>query len=234
MGITKVKQKLYIIHGWTYSLDRWTKVCKVLESRGFEIIQLRVPGLNEPSDKVWDIEGYVKWLDDSLKGESKPIVIGHSNGGRIAMAYIQRHPGRLKQLILVDAAGIPLTGATKLAKRKLVSTLSPVARAVARNPVLKRGLYKAIGAHDYLNAPPNMKLTMRNMLDTDKTINLAEINLPVTIIWGRNDLVTPLSDGKRLNAGIKDSTLHIINNSRHAPYFDHPEEVADIIGDVTR
>src|SRR4051812_31909284 len=103
MGTSQMKQ-VFIIHGWTYSLDKWTEICKLLKSRGIEPILLKVPGLTDPSTEVWDIDGYISWLDKRLAGTEKPVVIGHSNGGRIALAYAQRFPERLGQLILIDSA----------------------------------------------------------------------------------------------------------------------------------
>src|SRR5690349_17232860 len=100
-------KKVFIVHGWTYSLDKWTEICGLLRNMGIEPIQLRVPGLTEPSDKAWDIDGYVEWLNDKLKDEKNPVVIGHSNGGRISLAFVQKYPNKLGKLILIDSAGIP-------------------------------------------------------------------------------------------------------------------------------
>jgi pimeloyl-ACP methyl ester carboxylesterase len=224
-----MKQKLFIIHGWTYDLDKWTGVCQVLKEQGFEPVQLKVPGLTTPSDTVWDIDGYVDWLDTELRQEADPIVIGHSNGGRIALSYVQRHPGRLKQLILIDSAGVPHAQVKSRAKLKLLRTMAAIAKPFIRTPALKRFFYKVIRAQDYFNAPPNMKLTMQNMLAADATIDLSAIKVPVTIIWGRDDAITPLADGQRLAAGIKGSKLQIIDEARHSPFANHPDEVAAII-----
>src|SRR5205085_6528900 len=95
---TASMSKVFIIHGWTYSLEKWTELCELLREQGIEPIQLKVPGLAEPSDKVWNIDGYITWLGDQLKGEVKPTIIGHSNGGRIALSYIQKYPGKIGRL----------------------------------------------------------------------------------------------------------------------------------------
>lgn len=63
-----MKKELYIIHGWTYSTEPWTSVVSILRSKGVTVHQLRVPGLTNESDAVWDIEGYVQWLHDELQG----------------------------------------------------------------------------------------------------------------------------------------------------------------------
>ena len=227
LGVAAVK--VYIIHGWTYSLDKWSELCKLLRARGIEPVLLKVPGLTTPSSKVWDIAGYIEWLDGELKAESHPIVIGHSNGGRIALSYVQQHPGRLQQLILIDNAGVAHNQASSKLKLKILRGLSTLGKPLARAPLLKKIFYKLIGAQDYFNAPPNMKLTMGNMLKADQTIDFAAVRLPTTIIWGRDDAITPLSDGEKIHQFVAGSKLTTIDNARHAPFFTQANKVADII-----
>lgn len=222
-------KKVFIIHGWTYNLEKWDEVTKSLKKLGIDPILLKVPGLTGPSKKVWDIDGYVEWLDLKLKGEDKPIVIGHSNGGRIALSFVQKHPGKLGQLILIDSAGVAHNELIPSTKLKSLKVISKAGKGLSHVPVVKKSFYKLIGAQDYLNAPQNMKLTMRNMLSADKNIDLSKLSIPTTIIWGRNDTITPLKDGNKLHAGITGSDLHVIDDARHAPFYNHADEVAKII-----
>jgi pimeloyl-ACP methyl ester carboxylesterase len=226
--------KIYIIHGWSYNLDRWNNIKLELKMRDVEPVFLKVPGLTEPSDKVWTIDGYIDWLTDKLKGESAPIVVGHSNGGRIAMSYIQKHPNHIKKLILIDSAGVAHNEPTSVLKLKTLKYLSKLGKPLAAIPPLRKIFYRVIGARDYLDAPPNMRQTMANMHKADQKINFAHIKLPVTIIWGRDDTITPLSDGQKINAGIAKSKLVVIDGARHAPMETHSEQVADIIEAVAK
>ena len=222
-------KQVFVIHGWTYSLDKWYDVCDYLQKRGIELVLLKVPGLTEPSDKVWDIDGYISWLDSKLQGQTQPIVIGHSNGGRIALSYIQRYPGRISQLILIDSAGIPKSEKKTLFKLKILRVLSKIGKIFSYIPPLKRLFYRVIGAQDYYNAPANMKKTMQNMLHADQLIDLSQIKLPVTIIWGSDDTQTPLADGQKMHTTISRSKLYIVDGARHAPQATHTEKVVDII-----
>jgi len=221
--------RVYIIHGWTYNLDKWASLVLELKLRDIEPVLLRVPGLTEPSDKVWDIDSYINWLDDKLKTESRPILIGHSNGGRIAMSYIQKHPGRIAQLILIDSAGVANNETRTLIKLKILKFLAKVGKIFIIVPPVRKLFYKLIGARDYLNAPPNMRATMQNMLHADQSIKFSDIKLPVTIIWGRDDTITPLSNARKIQAGISGSKLEIVDDARHAPMNTQPERVADLI-----
>jgi pimeloyl-ACP methyl ester carboxylesterase len=221
--------QIFVIHGWTYSLDKWTDINKVLEKRGVKVNLLRVPGLTEPSDKVWDIEGYIKWLDGKLQGVTKPVVVGHSNGGRIALAYSQKYPNKLGKLILIDSAGVAHNDFIPRTKLKILRVISKIGKVFSYIPMVKKVFYKLIGAQDYLNAPPNMKKTMGNMLRADQTINLSSITVPTTIIWGKQDAITPLKDGLKIESSVKGSKLFVIDDARHGPFINHPDEVADII-----
>lgn len=222
-------KQVYILHGWTYNLDKWTEVCDALRRRGIDSVQLKVPGLTTASTKVWDIAGYEQWLDEQLRGIDQPIVIGHSNGGRIALSYVQHHPSRLSKLILIDSAGLAHNQLWPRTKLVVLRVLSQIGKIFFRIRLIKKIFYTLIGARDYFDAPENMKLTMRNMLQADNEIDLAQIKLPVTIIWGREDKITPLADAHQLRQAIAGSTLHIVEDARHAPFANHPDEVADLI-----
>ena len=52
------------------------------------------------------LEEYVEWLRSKLADERDVVLIGHSNGGRIAIAFADRYPEKISKLILIDSAGI--------------------------------------------------------------------------------------------------------------------------------
>jgi pimeloyl-ACP methyl ester carboxylesterase len=231
LGAATMK-KLFIIHGWTYSLDKWVEVTQLLKKKGIDPILLRVPGLTEPSEEVWDIDGYVQWLRGQIGNEKAPIVLGHSNGGRISMAYNQAYPNHIAKLILLDSAGIPKQQRRSKVKLAVLKVLSKIGKIFSYIPSVRNVFYKLIGAQDYLEAPPNMKKTMRNMLDADSSLDPSQSQMPTTIIWGREDTITPLTDGELLHQKITGSALNVIDGARHAPQFTHAQQVADVIAKV--
>jgi pimeloyl-ACP methyl ester carboxylesterase len=224
-----MSQKIYIIHGWTYNLDKWQPILPLLQKAGYDPVVLRVPGLTSPSRKVWDIDGYVDWLKGELAREPAPVVIGHSNGGRIALRFDNCYPGRLKRLILIDAAGVPQQQAPRKAKLTVLRALAKLGRPLRHLPVLKNIFYRLIGAQDYLQAPANMKKTMQNMLDANQLIDFAAVSTPTTLIWGEQDTQTPLADAKFMARHIPGAKLLTIKDGRHAPMFTHPQQVAAYI-----
>ncbi|HSX47054.1 MAG TPA: alpha/beta hydrolase [Patescibacteria group bacterium] len=221
--------KVFIIHGWTYSLDKWTSLVSILEQQGIEVVQLHVPGLTTTTDHAWDMPGYVAWLKQQLDGETRPIVIGHSNGGRIALNYAVAYPNSLEKLILIDSAGIYHGDIVSKLKRGTFKAVAKLGKPLAKVPLIKKVFYKLIGAKDYYRASEDMKQTMKNMLAADKQLDVSSIAVPVQLIWGADDTATPIADAKKLQARLAHATLDVIPGTGHSPHATHPSEVAAII-----
>ncbi|MEO8691840.1 MAG: alpha/beta hydrolase [Candidatus Saccharimonas sp.] len=223
---------IYIIHGWTYSTEPWTATVSILRSKGYDVKQLKVPGLTSPSKKVWDIDGYVDWLHGELKGVDQPIVLGHSNGGRIALNYLKRYPDSFRQLILLNAAGINVSDQRISLKRRLFKVAAKILKPLKYIPLVRKIAYRIIGGSDYDRAPKNMKLTLQNMLESDARLDLAGIDTPTDILWGKSDSVTPIAQGKKMARLIKNSHFKSFVGWGHAPYITHPNELAGAIVEV--
>ncbi len=227
-------QKIFIIHGWTYTLDAWKDCERELRALGIEPVFLKVPGLTSPSEAVWDVPKYVAWLDGQLAGETDIVLAGHSNGGRIAIAYAAKKPAALKKLILIDAAGIVHSEASLQAKRKIFAGLSKVGKPLSKIPFLSKIYYRLIGANDYGRATANMRETMKNLITTDLCEELPKISLPALILWGAKDAATPLSDGQLMHMKISGSELKIFPDAAHSPHKTHPKEIAEAIASFVR
>lgn len=222
--------KALIIHGWTYSLDRYKKISETLKSKGLNNELLKVPGLTDSIDKPWTIDDYIDWIKNKIdKEKGKVVLIGHSNGGRIAIAYASRYPQKLAYLILIDSAGILHDEFHFKLRLLFFSTLTKIGKKISSSALFKNLLYKVTGESDYNNATTDMKKTMHNLIKSDLSFYLAKISTQTLIIWGEWDKVTPLNDGKIMHKIIKNSKLHIVKGARHSPHFTHVEEVADII-----
>lgn len=223
-------KKVIILHGWTYSLEKWKAFLELLKKKGIEPVMLKVPGLTSENDKVWDIENYVSWLKEIVdKEKEKVILLGHSNGGRIAANFAIKYPEKISNLILIDSAGIYHNELPLALKRVIFKTLAKFGKALRDSSMLKNILYKLIGESDYKNASLNTKRAMINLLNSDKSLKPENIQTPTLIFWGREDKITPVSDGILLNRLIKNSKLEIIENARHSPQFTHPNQVAETI-----
>ena len=219
---------LVIIHGWTYTIEPWTKTVELLRNAGIKVIQLRVPGLTAPSDDVWTIDSYVAWLEKELANVPHPIVLGHSNGGRIAMHYLTTHPGAFEKLILLSSAGVEVAPTSISAKRRVLRVVSKVLAPLKHVPGVRKVVYKLLGS-DYGRAPKNMQTTLQNMLASDKDFSPRHIETPTIILWGESDSTTPLAMGLKIASEIPHALIHMYPVWRHAPYITHPEQLARAI-----
>lgn len=222
--------RIIIVHGWTHSKDKWENFVKLAEAKP---TILSIPGLTELNDKVWNLEDYVEWLRKILEKEKgKIILIGHSNGGKIALAFAAKYPENLSNLILIDSGGIYHNDFVIKMKRNLFKSLAKIGKILFPSQSLRDILYKLTGEKDYKNASPTLRETMKNLISVDLTNILDKIKIPTLIIWGDKDKLTPLSDGKLMNKLIKGSKFYIINSAGHSPHFTHPQKVWEIIRKV--
>lgn len=220
---------IYIIHGWTYTIEPWTATVSILKSKGIDVKQLKVPGLTAESDEVWNVEGYVEWLRGELEGVERPIVLGHSNGGRISMNFLKKYPGRFAKLILLNSAGINVSDQKVSLKRRLFKLAAKVLRPLKYIPLVRKVVYRLIGGSDYDRAPANMKKTLQNMLDSDKHLDLTDISTPTVVLWGKEDRITPLAQGRKIAELLPEAEIFEFDGWAHAPYITHPNQLAQAI-----
>lgn len=226
MGIMK---KIVIIPGWTYSVDRWANLSGELKKSGFNIEILKVPGLTQSSNEVWDLKKYAQWLKGELESEHEVTLVGHSNGGRIAIAYAIENPRKLSGLVLINSAGIFHNEPLLRLKRFVFRILSKTGKKIGLFKKFNWVLYKLAREHDYEKANPNMRETMKNLIYKDLTPLLSKIKTPTLIIWGENDKITPVSDAKKMKTEVKNSKLFSIKGAGHSPFYTHPRQVLNIL-----
>ncbi len=211
---------LYIVHGWTYTVEPWKSTVEILRDKGFSIKMLRVPGLTEPSDKEYTIDDYVKWADREIPDGA--IALGHSNGGRILLNLCAKKPDKLKYLILLDAAGIYEPSARK----RMVEKVAKIGKPLKKIPVVDKAFHRLTGSTDYSRAPENMKVTLANMLESDKDLDFNKVTTRTFILWGKKDTTTPPRQGTMMYEKLPNAELKFYANWTHAPYISDPEGLA--------
>ena len=211
---------LYIIHGWTYTVEPWRKTIELLRDSGVSIKMLRVPGLTEKSDKVFTIDDYVKWADQNIPDGA--IALGHSNGGRILLNLCSAKPDKLKYLILLDSAGIY----EPTLRKQVVEKVAKIGKPLKKIPLLDKVFHKVTGATDYSRAPANMKKTLTNMLESDKDLKFSNVETKTFILWGKKDTTTPPRQATAMYEKLPNAELKFYANWTHAPYISDPEGLA--------
>jgi pimeloyl-ACP methyl ester carboxylesterase len=190
------------------------------------------------SDKpliAYRIGTYVDFLDEfrkQLKIERMSLV-GNSMGGWIAAAYTVAYPDRVERIVLEDAAGFapPPNFDTKTLYGLNPSTrvgMKAVAAKVFYNPlfssdlVVEQALAQRLSAGDGYTVNSLIESITRgeDFLD-DRMKNIKQ---PTLIVWGRQDGLTPVSDGERFHRAIPNSTLIIVEECGHVPNLEKAAE----------
>ncbi len=223
---------LIFLHGWGADSRIWSSFQPYLSALPYQLIFLDLPGFGHSDlpGKPYHIEDYADDLNNFLTELEirQPLLLGHSVGGEIAIAYTLKYKNS-KKLVLIDSAGI---------KRRSLLTNLKIATAKSLKNKLPRltHLAESFQSTDYKAAGP-LKATMALIVEEDYRERLKEISTKTLVIWGENDPETPLRDAAIIHRQIKGSLLRIIPGSGHFPFLEQPAMVAgtiaEFLGDAT-
>jgi pimeloyl-ACP methyl ester carboxylesterase len=220
-------EQIVFLHGWGANLQIWEGLKPYLAALPFQMIFLDLPGFGESSLPATpfssrDYANVLYLFIKELEIES-PILLGHSVGGKIALAYTLEYNG-VRKLILIDSAGI---------RRRdiLTQTKLLMSKAFSKSPgFIKKPLAKSFQSEDYRTAGA-MKATMAKIVEEDLRTQLNNITAPTLIIWGEEDPETPIRDAAIMKKEIKNSILKIIPQCGHFPFLEQPTLVAKLISE---
>jgi pimeloyl-ACP methyl ester carboxylesterase len=226
-----------VLHGWGASSQLFAPLVPLLGSRHRLLIP-DLPGFGgTPAPPVaWASAEYAAWVVALLDrlGVASCDVIGHSNGGRVALSLAVRFPERVRHLVLTGAAGIrPRHGLRhhwRLRTYKMLRVASRThalpraARAWAQRRAERRG------SADYRAASGVMRQTLVRLVNEDVRPLLSRVQSPALLIWGERDAETPLADGRLMERLIRDSGLVVFEGAGHYAYLEQPERFARIVG----
>lgn len=192
-----------------------------------------------------DADSAVAWLDEVIDATClrPPVVVGHALGGAIAARFAARsalhNPGRLRALVLVDPLGMArFRPAPRFAVGLLRFTARPSERSFEQ--FMHQCSYDADALRDRMGADwapwvahnvgfassPAAKQAGRVLrrvgLPRIPGSDLAGIDVPVTLIWGRHDRANRLRVGRRV-ARRYGWALHVIDAAADDPARDQPE-----------
>ncbi|WP_245430211.1 MULTISPECIES: alpha/beta hydrolase [Mesorhizobium] len=132
---------LILIHGWTGDHRIFTPQIEYFaHSRHVVAVNLRGHGESDGPKQEYTIEGFaddVAWQCAELKLE-KPLIIGHSMGGSVALDLCGRHPDQVSGLVMIDSIVTPGSALRESADvgRLLDEISGPNYRAVLRKNAL--------------------------------------------------------------------------------------------------
>jgi pimeloyl-ACP methyl ester carboxylesterase len=200
----------------------------------FDVLVTEHPGWGQSDEPAWleNIHDVAYFYLDFLAHLrlSGVTIVGSSMGGWIAMEIAVRDTSRLKSLVLVSPAGIAVPG------------VQPADLFLMPPEEMVRALFVDQKlAEARLAAPEDVDIALKNRHTTARLAWeprlhdphlpkwLHRIDVPVKIVWGRQDRILPVGLAEPLQRMIPGSRLHILDDCGHLPQVEKADELVEIV-----
>jgi len=247
-----------LIHGLPGTAEDWEDVTPLLA--GHRTIAIDRPGFGYSSGGYVPFNRQLETIDALLHKLHivRPILVGHSYGGTIALGFAERYPSEVRGLVLVDAAAagqhvdgfadvqahfvkfLQLPAVRQIANAtfgQLLITMSvnqAEAEAFHPLPVVaahRRRVLEINMTHGNLEAWSGEILASTGVIaQIDK--GLSGIETPAVVIQGEQDELVNQSHGRKLAAMLPDARLEMVYGGHMQPY-DHPAAIAAAVASLS-
>ncbi len=254
--IEKGKGKpVLLLHGFFYDSYLWAANIDAL-AENFKVYVLDLWGFGYSTREPLDY-GYQLYVDQVLLfmnslGISRASLVGQSMGGGTAILFCVQHRKRVNKLLLVAPAGLPnplpLTVQFFNLPRSGEFFLGLNSNAIRRKnlrdfwihnaELLTESYFDNVTRFHKIDKTTEVLLTIlrKQFFDklNDKIHLLAQMEVPILLVWGREDKAVPLRCGQEMHRILKSSRLEIIDNAGHVPNFECAEEFNQLAVDFLR
>jgi pimeloyl-ACP methyl ester carboxylesterase len=225
-----------LLHGWGDSSKTFKKLEKNL-STNYKVICLDLPGFGATAtpNEAYSLRSYADFIRKFLsKIDESTIyaIIGHSNGGAIALKALSIKSLSCQKLILLASSGVRSSYASrKKVLRLAVKTAKIPTLLLSKSAQLKikKHVYKKIGSD--LFVAENMQETFKKIVSEDLINQLSAIDTDTLLIYGDKDTATPVEYGEKLANALIKSRLEIINGAGHFLHQTNFEQVNKLVED---
>lgn len=241
-----------LVHGTAAWSGFWKDVAAHLAAGGWRVIAVDLPPFgwsgHDPQAR-YDRISQAERLAALLAAEARrpAVVVGHSFGAGPATELALRHPGRLRSLVLVDAALGALDGEGRDGAAPRLLGWTPIGQAATSatitNPMATGPLLRSLIARKDMAAAwlPVIRRPMRREGTTAayaawlpslfrtgdgaasrRSEGLRGIKVPVALIWGEADTVTPIAQGERIATLTRARSFARLPGVGHIPHIEDP------------
>jgi pimeloyl-ACP methyl ester carboxylesterase len=153
-------------------------------------------------------------------------------GGHIGLIFSKEHPEMVDGLILTGSSGLyenamgdsfPRRGDKDYIRKKTEEVFYDP--TVATNELVDRVFEIANNRVSILRLLGYAKSAIRHNMAED----LPHFKMPICLIWGEHDKVTPPKVAHEFHSLLPNSELHWVPLCGHAPMWEHPEEFSKIV-----
>lgn len=229
------REAVVLVHGFGGDRLSWMLVQPRLADRGMRTVALDLPG-HGASDKAVGRGDYAAFAEVALGamdalGLARAHMVGHSMGGGVCVAAALAAPERVRSLTLVAPAGLGNRGDMEfleefvgLDRREQVRPL--LAKVLTDVRFVGRQVEDMVVAY---KRTPGVKEALRTIADAlflpDGTPRvsyrdrLAELRMPVRMVWGEADRIVPAATADGLPASMP---VVRVPGMGHAPHLEAP------------
>lgn len=235
-----------LLHGPMGNATHWMQVIPGLVTTHRVIVpDLPGHGASEvlDSNRI-DSSRVMKWLGELIAQacDEPPVLVGQTLGGAIAARFASKQGRSLKALVLVDTLGLrPFEPAPEFGRAMSRYLAQPTEQthtdlwqhcafdldALRRRMDKRWQLFEAYNldrARDPGVQAATASLMEQFAVPAISGNDLASIEVPTTLIWGRHDCATPLSVAENASARFG-WPMHVIENCNDDPPVEQPEEL---------
>ncbi len=224
-----------LVHGLGGRAEDWLNLAPCLTRAGFRVYMPDLIGYGRserPPDFSYSVRDeaiLVVGFMDAL-GLKQVELGGWSMGGWIVQLIAQEHPERVSRLMLFDAAGLDVKPSwdTRLFTPTTPAQLAALDALLMPHPprvpaFLARDIVRLSNRNGWVvkRAIASM-LTAQDVTDT----LLPQLKMPVLIVWGSLDHITPLDQAQTMHKLIPQSELDVFDGCGHLA----PDQCAGQIG----
>lgn len=231
---------IVVLHGWGLSAKTFEPLVAELKKHHVEVFAPDFPGFDSLHipQKPFTLSDYVEFLHTYLERHHivKPILIGHSFGGRVALKYQYTYPNNISALILTGAPGFTPVSRKKLS---LFISIAKIGGTLFSLPLLYRlkdrvrlWYYYVVGARDFYRAEGVMRETFKNVVKEPLVTCMQNVRVPTLLVWGAKDLIVPVRIAEKMKETIAHSRLIIVPDGGHNVSYTSPKEFVRSIYDL--
>ena len=238
-----------LCHGTPFSSAIWRPFADALSS-DHTVYVWDMPGYGASSkaaEHAVDLGVQGQLLADLVAewGLDRPHVIAHDFGGAVSLRAHLLHGARYRSLMLVDVVAIPPVGSPffRFVQEHpgLLAELPAYIHEAIVTAYIQGASHRELRAEDLdeLVAPwitadgqPAFYRQIEQFDDRyleELQARLGEIDVPVRIVWGRDDAWLAPDTGRRLSELIPTASLRLVDGAGHLIHYDAPAALADEI-----
>lgn len=222
-----------LIPGLAASSDVWQGTVTAVPGYRYHILQVAgfagAPVRGNASGKV--VSGVADEIARYIvaKGLNRPVLVGHSMGGTIALMVASRRPGLIGKVMVVDITPQPagFVGSTASGVRELADTLHGLASMPGGRRLIESAMqmFGGVPAADRRSDTDVVARATHELALTDLTDDLRRIRAPLTVVYA-----VPAPDQRAVvqasyeaaYRGKRDAKLIRVDGSGHMIMYDQP------------